>query len=181
MLQQLEEIPTVNFVVLAGDLYDYPDCHKLGGTGDVTSVWNAFAQSFDSVVGVHGNHDAITEVDMAANTIVLDGNTTNINSIAIGGVCGIIGRVERNQRKTEEQFKKSLENITSDKTDLVVLHQGPDDPINNQKGESFIREHLENNGSSIIIFGHYHWNKPLIEIGNNQVLNVDNQVYIFTE
>lgn len=181
LLQQLEEIPKVDFVVLAGDLYDYPDCRKLGGTGDVTTVWNAFAEFFGSVVGVHGNHDTVSEANLATNTVILDGTQTDLNGVNIGGVCGIIGRVERNQRKTEEQFKKALQKVTSDKNDLVILHQGPDDTENNQKGEPFIREHLENNGSSLVIFGHCHWTEPLINIGNNQVLNVDNQLYLFTE
>ena len=121
------------------------------------------------------------KTNLATNALVLDGTTTNLNEVNISGICGIVGQVERNQRKTEDQFKKSLKNITSDKTDLVVLHQGPDDPINNQKGEPFIREHLENNGSSIVIFGHCHWSTPFVEIGNNQVLNVDNRLYLFSK
>ena len=36
IMQDLEEIAPIDLVLLAGDLYDYPDCHKLGGTGDVT-------------------------------------------------------------------------------------------------------------------------------------------------
>jgi len=59
LLQELEQIPLVNLVILAGDLYDYPDCRKLGGTGDVTDVWNAFSHRFEQVVGVHGNHDIV--------------------------------------------------------------------------------------------------------------------------
>ena len=52
ILQELGEIPKIELVILAGDLYDYPDCRKKGGTGDVTSVWNAFAKDFGAVVGV---------------------------------------------------------------------------------------------------------------------------------
>lgn len=63
----------------------------------------------------------------------------------------------------------------------MILHEGPDDPKSKQLGKSFIREHFEDNGSGIVIFGHCHWKVPLIEIGENQFLNVDNRLYIFTE
>jgi len=53
LLADVGDIPHVNGVVLAGYLYDYPDCHKLGGSGDVTDVWNAFAEDFSDVVGVN--------------------------------------------------------------------------------------------------------------------------------
>lgn len=181
LLEKLGEIPKIDFVALAGDLYDYPDCRKLGGTGDVTSVWNAFSEAFDSVVGVHGNHDIVDKYKLPSNTIILDGSMTTFNGIRIGGVCGIIGRLDRNQRKTDEEFKRYLQKITSDKTDIVILHQGPDDPENAQMGEPSIREHLEKKGASIVIFGHCHWAKPMVELGKNQVLNVDNRLYVFSK
>ena len=62
-----------------------------------------------------------------------------------------------------------------------MLHSGPDDPENNQKGEPMIREQLQTSGSGLVIFGHCYWEIPLITIGNNQVLNVDSKVYIFEE
>ena len=61
-LQEKKEVKSIDLVLLAGDLYEYPDCHKLGSTGDVTPVYNAFADKFKSVVGVHGNHDTIEGV-----------------------------------------------------------------------------------------------------------------------
>ena len=34
LLFELGEVPQINFIALAGDLYDHPELHKLGGTGD---------------------------------------------------------------------------------------------------------------------------------------------------
>jgi Icc protein len=95
---------------------------------------------------------------------------------------GIIGRSNRNQRKSEEEFSKALKSITNKVPDITLLHQGPDDPLNEQFGQSFIREYLTKNGCGIVLFGHCHWdNIPYIKIGDNQILNVDNRLYLFTE
>jgi Icc protein len=104
-----------------------------------------------------------------------------LNGLKLGGVGGIIGRADRNQRKTEELFAKALKSITKKNPVITLLHQGPDDPINNQLGQAFIREHFEKNGKGIVIFGHCHWDVPYIEIGDNQVVNVDNRLYLFSE
>lgn len=180
LLQELGEIPQIDLVVLAGDFFDYPDCHKLGGTGDVTEVWNAFARISDSVCAVLGNHDTVDEQKLDNNIVYLDSEISNVKGIRIGGVSGIIGEPNRNQRKTEAKFKKALQHITSRKSDIILLHQGPD-KIKNQQSQSFIRKHLEDNGSSLVIFGHRHWKKPFNQIGNNQILNVDKRLYLVTE
>ena len=180
ILEDLKEIPKINFILLAGDLYDYPECHKLGGTGDVTRVWNAFAQKFPYVIGVHGNHDIVEDEKLLPNISILDGNSINKYDINIGGVSGIIGKVNKNQRKSEEDFYKALTKVTKKRNDIIILHQGPNDEENKQKGDPLIREHLEKNGSGLLIFGHCHWSKPFINIGKNQVLNVDCQLYLFT-
>lgn len=73
-LQELGMISDIDLVILAGDLYDYPDCRKLGGTGDVTNVLNAFANKFEKTFGVLGNHDKVTEDKLLPNVSILDGN-----------------------------------------------------------------------------------------------------------
>jgi len=178
-LQEQGLISHVDLVILAGDLYDYPDCLKRGGSGDVTSVWNAFATNFDNVIGVHGNHDMVNENELLSNVTILDGNVIRYKDIKIGGVSGIIGKVTRNQRKSHEQFEHELSNIISKKCDIVVLHAGPDDPENNQRGEPMVRHQLENTNTGLVIFGHCFWGIPQIPIGTNQVLNVDSKVFIF--
>lgn len=180
ILVELGEIPNIDLIALAGDLYDYPDLQKLGGTGDITCVWNAFCENFDHLVGVHGNHDLVDDQLLSSKAIVLDGTCVEINRLKIGGVSGIIGRSDRNQRKNQQDFEQALKRVLKSKTDLILLHQGPKDRVNNQFGEGFITDMLEKSGHSILAFGHCHWDKPFIEIGNNQVLNVDNRLYVIT-
>ena len=181
LLYELEEIPYVNLVILAGDLYDYPDCRKLGGTGDVSSVWNAFADRFEQVVGVHGNHDIVKDELLNKNVNILDCTSETFMDLKVGGISGIIGCLDRNQRKSEQHFKNELIKIIAKKNDLTILHQGPDNPENGQKGELMIREFLENKGAGLVVFGHCHWNKSLISIGNNQLLNVNNKLFLLEE
>jgi len=181
LLQELEAIPHVNLVILAGDLYDYPDCRKLGGTGDVTGVWNAFAHRFEQVFGVHGNHDIVKEELLNKNVNILDCTSDTFMSLKLGGISGIIGRIDRNQRKSEEHFRSELIKLIAKKNDINVLHQGPDDLKNGQKGEPMIRVCLENKGAGLVVFGHCYWNKPLINIGSNQVLSVNNKLFLLEE
>lgn len=178
-LQEQGLISHVDLVILAGDLFDYPDCRKRSGSGYVTSVWNAFANNFENVIGVHGNHDKVAEDELLSNVTILDGDVIRYKNIKIGGVSGIIGKVTRNQRKSYEQFEQELSNVISKRCDIVVLHAGPDDPGNNQRGEPMVRHQLENTNTGLVIFGHCYWDIPLITIGTNQVLNVDSKVFIF--
>uniref|UniRef100_UPI0035323441 metallophosphoesterase family protein n=1 Tax=Agarivorans sp. TSD2052 TaxID=2937286 RepID=UPI0035323441 len=180
LLSELGEIPPISFVVLAGDFYDHPELHKLGGTGDVTNVWNAFAKEFPYVIGVHGNHDIVVESHLASNTIVLDGSSKNYLGVRIGGVSGIIGRSDRNQRKSKQEFMSALAKVTTVKNDLILLHLGPADITNSQLGELEITNYLLSKSKGIVAFGHRHWSKSFIEIGKNQVLNVDKRLYLVT-
>lgn len=178
-LQEQGLISYIDLAILAGDLYDYPDCRKRGGTGNVTSVWNAFASKFERVVGVHGNHDKVNEDELLSNVTILDGNVVRYKNIKIGGVSGIIGNETKNQRKSYETFEQELSNILNKRCDIIVLHAGPDDPDNNQKGEPMVKTQLENTNTGLVVFGHCYWHIPQISIGSNQVLNVDSKVFIF--
>ena len=70
--------------------------------------------------------------------------------------------------------------MTTCKNDLILLHQGPDDPIGQQVGEPLIREYFENKKSDIIICGHCYWERPLVTMGETQFLNVDSKVFVFS-
>lgn len=181
LLCELGELPTINFVALAGDFYDYPDLRKLGGTGDVTSVWNAFANFFPSVVGVLGNHDIIRSEELADNAFVLDGTTVRCAGMNIGGVSGIIGTITRNQRKSQDDFMKKLQTVVRYKDDLTLLHLGPKGALSEQKGDPTISEFLKDNGQGIVAFGHRHWQSPFATLGKNHLLNLDKRVYVVTE
>ncbi|MBK8900647.1 MAG: metallophosphoesterase [Anaerolineaceae bacterium] len=177
ILEELEEIPSIDLILLAGDFYDYPDCRKMGGTGDVTAVWNAFAGHFQHVVGVLGNHDMVAAERLKPNVTILDGTATTAFGLKIGGVSGIIGRPDRNQRKSEADYLQALKAVMSNH--IVLLHQGPDYPDNGEIGEPGIRKFLERAGAGLTLFGHCFWKRPLATIGKNQVLNVDGRVFLF--
>jgi len=178
LLQELGEIPTVAAVMLAGDLYDNPESDKKGCSGDVTSVWNAFASTFPAVIGVHGNHDIVDATTLSKQVTVLDGGKAGLHGLMLGGVSGIIGRADRHQRKPAPEFAKALQKVLGS-SDLVLLHQGPDEPATERIGEPMVRELLEKHGESLVIFGHCPWDPPYAEMGKNQLLNVDGKVMVF--
>jgi len=179
LMQDMGDIAPIDLILLAGDLYDYPDCRKLGGTGDVTSVWNSFAEAFPMVIGVHGNHDMI-DGELLSNAHVLDGNAVSVAGMKVSGVSGIIGKLSRNQRKSEADFMNHLSKSLTKNIDICLLHEGPDYPDWNCRGNPDIREWLEVDGQSLVIFGHCHWKEHLAEIGKNQALNVDAKVFLFS-
>lgn len=181
LLCELGELPPINFVALAGDFYDYPDLRKLGGTGDVTSVWSAFANLFPSVVGVLGNHDIIRLEELADNAFVLDGTTVQCAGINIGGVSGVIGSRTKNQRKSQDGFMKELQKVARYKNDLILLHLGPKGSLSEQKGDPTISEFFKSNGQGIVAFGHYHWQNPFATLGKSHLLNLDKRVFVVTE
>ncbi len=177
-LQKGKVIAKVGLVVLAGDLYDVPGCDSRGGTGEVTKVWNGFAKHFPFVTGVHGNHDIVSAEKLRDNVRILDGDCFTYEGLKLGGVCGVIGRIDRNQRKTQKDFMASLGKVTQKAVDLVVLHEGPDDLVSGQRGNPVIREFFEKKKTGFLVFGHSFWEQPFQTIGKNQVLNTDSKVFI---
>jgi len=179
LLQEKGRIPSIDLALLAGDLYDFPDLRRMGGTGDVTSVLNTFADNIPHVVGVLGNHDLVRKNELKSNIQILDGKVEQVAGLSVGGVSGIIGKSKKNQRKTLAEFDVALKTIFSQHLNIALLHQGPNDPLNGQRGEPAIYDFLASNGNALVIFGHCHWRIPIVEIGNNTLLNVDNRVYVF--
>jgi len=169
----------IDFALLMGDFYDYPDLRKLGGTGDVTEVWNTFALHFNNVIGVHGNHDIVNDSLYSDEINILDGTIIEYKTIDIAGICGIIGDPKRNQRKSSEDFLKYLNQILNMRPDILLLHQGPEDPINLQRGHPSIWKCLEAKGEILVFFGHSHWDLPFVSCNGIQMLNTDKRVYVF--
>lgn len=174
-------------VFLCGDLYTVPGAAKRGGTGDVTSVWYAFADVFPWVAGVAGNHDMFGNRPDSAPKFphgmwYLDGETVTLNSVVVSGVGGVIGSPDRNQRRTEADYCTLLELILAHTAcDVLLLHDGPDGPEAGQKGSSAIRSVVETYNPPLVIRGHAHWRQPLVELeGGSQVLNVDSRIVILT-
>ncbi|MEZ6132149.1 MAG: metallophosphoesterase [Planctomycetaceae bacterium] len=182
LLPELNIIPERVGVILAGDFYTVPNLDKRGGSGDVTSVWQAFAGQFKWVVGVAGNHDTFgcsvaPSNRLAGNAHYLDGESTMLDDVNIAGIGGIVGNRRKPHRKSDEDFVAYIEAIVSDAMDILVMHDGPDDPERGQRGSPIIRQALERLGSTLLIRGHAHWHEPFAELANGtQVLNVDCRV-----
>ena len=131
-----KSIPAPQAVLLCGDLYDYPDCHKRGGTGPVDDVYAAFSDFVPHVIGVHGNHDNLANGDsLPGNTVILDGQVHDASGLRIGGVSGIVGDPCRHQRRTSEDFLPVMERVTAQHPELLLLHQGPEDEQRLRRGD----------------------------------------------
>jgi len=181
-LSQQGAIPAPDAVFLCGDLYDYPDCRKRGGTGPVDEVFQAFSVMTRCVVGVLGNHDQIARPDaLPGNTTILDGDLVDVLSgLRVGGVSGIAGNPNRNQRRTEDDFVAALEAVTDQSADILLLHQGPTDPgQSRRRGDPGVALSLETGFQGLTVFGHTRWDWPwLIGLGEGQALNVDGRVVV---
>lgn len=177
-MAELRIIPPPSAILLAGDFFDHLECSKRGSSGEVGPVWCAFADRFPEVVGVHGNHDILEAVP--EGTAVLDGQVEEVAGLRIGGICGIMGRTTKPQRRDRTEYLSLYEKILDQDPQIILSHCGPDDPISGRIGEPDVRELLERAGNSLVIFGHSHWQEPIAEFGGNQVLCVDARVAILT-
>ena len=177
-LQKQGVISRIRLIVIAGDLYDYPDLRKRGGTGDVDAVWHALSE-VAPVVGVMGNHDMLADPDGTRSRVnLLDGRVVEVEDLRVGGVSGIMGNPRRNQRQFPEDFDRKLTEVIQRKPQLIVLHQGPNDPEGQRRGEPAIRQRLETY-AGLIVFGHYRsdYDEPF-NLGAGQALNVQGRVVI---
>ena len=171
-------------VLLAGDFYTVPALDRRGGTGDVTCVWQAFADSFDWVAGVPGNHDTFGDPPQRrprfpSRVRFLDGDVTDISGLRVAGLGGIVGKATRPNHRSEEDYLAALRRLLDPLPDLVLLHDGPSGLEPGQRGLSCVRELLVDAGARLIIRGHAHWDQPFVELPDGmQILNVDARVVV---
>ncbi|MCX7746920.1 MAG: metallophosphatase family protein [Clostridia bacterium] len=170
-------------VFLCGDLY--ATLEKKGGLGDVRAVWNKFNNNFKWVGGVAGNHDSFgseiefDEFKKREGIFYFDREIQVIENMKTAGISGIIGKQDRVNRIREEDYLKILEKLLMKRPDILLLHQTPNSPIDNLKGEEKIRSIVEKYTPTLAFCGHYHWKKALTELCNGtQVLNVDSRAAI---
>jgi 3',5'-cyclic-AMP phosphodiesterase len=182
--EDLVPLPSSTGVILAGDFYSAPDAAKRGGSGDVRTVWRAFADRFRWVAGVAGNHDEFgTEREEARFSThpgvhLLDGQLATVDEIAIGGVGGVVGPLSKPRRRDEDDFARIVEQVVRQRPTILVLHEGPHG-ADRQRGNARMTDVLKGSGVPLTICGHHHWNEPLCEIGpGQQVLNVDARAVI---
>ncbi len=178
-LQELGAVPACDFCLLCGDFYDYPDFRKLGGTGDVTSAINALSKTASKTFAVLGNHDEIQESELEPQVTILDGDAAEFESVTIAGVSGIVGNPRRNNRKTEPQFLEAVQRCANATPDILLLHQGPVGPTEDELGLSAINDILKKPSDLLVMFGHCHWTQPFYSEGQNLMCNVDGRVLVF--
>ena len=175
-------------VCLAGDFYTVPALDRRGGSGDVTFVWEAFAEAFDWVAGVAGNHDTFGDslkppasLRKRRNVSYLDGDHAVQIGLRLAGVGGIIGNPRKPHRRAEEDYLEALQTVLIEAPDVLLLHDGPAGS-DRQRGSWRVREILEAHPPVLVIRGHAHWREPLAELPNGtQILNVDARLVILRE
>lgn len=176
--------PEASIALLAGDLYASPRADERGSTGDVRTVWRAFANTFAAAAGVAGNHDLFGDQTMVAfakseAVHLLDGACATVRGLRVGGVSGIVGKITKPNRKDDEAFIRMLEDVLLHTPDVVVLHQGPDGPSPRDKGSASVRATLTAAETPpLVVFGHCHWDAPFHEEGRSQLVNVDGRVVV---
>ena len=173
--------------LLAGDFYTVPALDRRGGSGDVRAVWEAFGDEFSWVVGVAGNHDTFGVAPEASPRFTrhlhyLDADRVNVAGFRIAGLGGIIGNPRRPRRRSDDQYTECLESLLRQRTDILITHDGPNDPIQRHRGSPLIREVVERLKPSLVVRGHARWKQPLAQLaGGVQVLNVDARIVVLHE
>ena len=174
-------------VMLAGDFYCREGLDKRGGSGDVRSVWAAFARRFRWVAGVAGNHDLIGERDSKADLLdfkqqpgihFLDGDLSEADGLMIAGLSGVVGNPERPFRRTEPAFNAITRRLAELGPDILVMHDGPQGD-EHQVGWPSVRLTLESVRATLVIRGHAYWKEPLAVLTNGtQILSADSRVVL---
>ncbi|KFE67217.1 hypothetical protein DB31_8570 [Hyalangium minutum] len=120
-----------------------------GASGDVRSVWNAFASQFRWVAGVAGNHDTFgtsrerERFLQQPGLYLMDGEVHEVDGLRLGGVSGIIGRTDKPGRRAEADQLKRIQGVLRQEPEVLVLHEGPDFPPGDLRDNSAIREAVE--------------------------------------
>jgi hypothetical protein len=210
-LSGMGELPPLSQIgaLLCGDLYAAPGGDVRGATGDVRPVWQSFAANFRFTAGVAGNHDLFAphrEVARAtsrpgderfdrhiaqdaarrfaaqAGVHLLDGDTVELCGLRIGGVSGIIGNTSKPNRRDSRSFCALFEKVLDAAPDVVLLHEGPDDPKTQGRGNPDLRELMDAARDDLLVLcGHRHWSSPLATLeSGNQILNVDARAVLLT-
>lgn len=172
--------PSRTGILLAGDLYSNDAANVRGASGDVRDVWNAFAAQFRWVAGVAGNHDTFgsprehERFRQQPHLHLLDGNVIELEGLRLGGVSYIIGRPDKLGRRDQQAQLERIQEVLLQEPEVLVLHEGPDEPTAELRGTGVIRDVLENLPGPLVICGHAHWDTPLATLAHGvQVLNVD--------
>lgn len=172
-------------VLLAGDLYAIPTLTERGGLGDVDGVWQSFLERFRWVAGVAGNHDSFCgRTDFKSfppqpHRRPLDADIVDLDGLNVAGVSGVIGRSLKPWRIKPKFWRNLVESMLALRPDVLVLHQGPGLPEQHLPGHALIHEVLtQAHRPPLTIFGHCHWETPMVSHRGAQWLNVDYRAVI---
>jgi 3',5'-cyclic-AMP phosphodiesterase len=172
-------------ILLTGDFYSAPQADERGASGDVRPVWDAFSQRFRWVVGVLGNHDRFgldgtptNDLADAPNAHCLDGTTCFVDGLTLAGISGIIGKPTKPLRRSAADYLATLDRLSRKQPDILILHSGPSVLEPALPGADELATVYRRQSYPLTIFGHVFWPVPLVECGDNQLLNVDSRVII---
>jgi hypothetical protein len=172
-------------VILTGDLYCDPELIRRGGIGDVRSVWEAFAVSFAFVAGVAGNHDMFgsdaefSTFRQGAGCHLLDLDVRTLQGLKVAGLSGIVGDTKRPNRRSNEEFLDAIALLLLEPIDVLVLHDAPAIPEQDQKGNEDLRALLDVGPPILVACGHHHSDDPLVELASgSSILNVDSRCVV---
>lgn len=167
--------------LLAGDFYAINTLDKRGGLGNVEGVWGSFLERFRWVAGVSGNHDQFGgacdfEVFTGqANCYPLHGRVIEVDGLSIAGISGIIGTSRKPWRCSPKEWERMAERVLEQEPDILILHQGPENPVKRRKGHPLVNEVLARfEHQPLVIFGHCRWPEVVSSLPSGaQLLNVD--------
>ena len=177
--------PAKVMVCLCGDLYT--NLTKRGASGNPLPVWRAFQNHFGFVTGIAGNHDLLKNEELAELEstsgihFFRNGGTIMHANLAVAGIGGIIGRVDKPNRMRETDYLEKLRNILKQVPDILLLHESPKISSQGLHGNPNIWNELQNAAELLVCCGHVHWDTPLVETNDGlQILNADGRAFIFT-
>lgn len=167
---------------LCGDLY--ANLEKRGSSGNPINVWQAFAQVFQQVIGIAGNHDDfgqdLNQLKTIENIHFLDNDLIEVAHLKIAGLSGIIGRVDKNFRRLEPEYLHAFEKRLKQQPDLILTHLSPHLDEYGFLGELQLTKILEQSAETLLCCGHSHWetSQAIMLKNNTQILNADSKVFI---
>ncbi|WP_173911892.1 metallophosphoesterase [Acinetobacter sp. Marseille-Q1618] len=171
-----------SWAFLCGDLY--ANLEKRGSSGNPIQVWQDFSKHFQHVIGIAGNHDDfgqdLDQLQKIENIHFLESDIIQLDGIKIAGLSGVIGRIDKNFRRSESDYLKILERFLKQKPDITLTHLSPYFEEYNFLGEVQLTNLLEKYSENLLFCGHSHWEtSQAITLKNaTQVLNVDTKVFI---
>ncbi len=162
-------------ICLTGDLFTVASLDKRGGTGDVISVYRAFAKYFPHVVAVAGNHDLFgegTSIATAEKTgvRVLNGTQIQFGEFTVGGICGIAGDNGKVWRNTKRELKQLVQTAAKD-ADLLLVHEPP--KLDGYRGNQDLSDFLAPMFDGVVAAGHVGWDTVIANSEFGKVFNLE--------